>query len=120
MTGGPAIFLGGYALSFIGAIIIALVVIGQRRGGARLFGLLGALLIMAGAIVPVFAELSGNSLVAISPEAGVDFSRRGETADTLLAALPGTLIGFGLIGVALAAIRPGPAVGSASVPRSAS
>lgn len=112
MINGPIFFLGGYVLAFIGSLVVAVLLVGNRRGGARIVGLIGALLIMAGALVPIFAEVSGNSLIAISPDAAVESYHREEASDVIVAALPETLIGLGLIGIAVAAIRPGHVIGN--------
>ena len=118
MTNGPIFFLGGYILAFVGSLVIAVLLVGHSRGGARIVGLIGALVIMAGALVPILAEVSGNSLLVFSPDAAVESYHQEEASDVLLAALPGTLIGLGLIGIAVAVIRPGPGVGDKRQPRS--
>lgn len=97
--------MAGYVGMVLAAVFIAVMVFIHRRGGARVCGVIGAVLLITGTVArPILVSLgigsSGNGLFAVDDPSSLS---------TLIAlAAPGTLLGVGLILVFIAAVSRAP------------
>lgn len=94
----------GYILPIIGALVVAIMMIIHRRGGARAMGILGAVLVVVGIIYPPISILLGfgaGSLTAAEAMAGQENSW---ALDFFGSAAPGVLIGAGVVLICAAAV----------------
>lgn len=94
---GPA----GIIVLALAVVLIVIMVILHRRGGARVAGVIGAVLVIGGTLY-----LSIFDFLGLVPEVPSAEDRLTEVAAFLAGAAPGLLLGVGTVLVCIAAVTP--------------
>ncbi|AZL08032.1 hypothetical protein [Brevibacterium aurantiacum] len=88
---GPA----GIVVTVLAAVVVAIMAIIHRRGGARVAGIIGVVFVIGGILAPHAIDLFGIGQVGMSTEAIPKF---------IVGAAPGVLTGGGIILICIAAL----------------
>ena len=104
MIGFGLLGLLGYVLPVFASIFIVVMIAIHRRGGARVIGIIGSLLVIAGTLLPPVIGFLGIGPAGMTAEALLAGDQPSPVAGFISAVGPGVLTGIGIIGVCCAAV----------------